>query len=236
MVDYYDGEIRFLDHYVGQTLEWLQASGQLDNTLVVVTADHGEELTEHGLIGHGWSVYDWELHVPFVLYHPVHFAGGQRVSEPVQTVDLFPTILELLGLDRTTVANHLLGRSLQPERVQADPRPFTISERLAPSLRRFERVLPNFDVTPLDRQLRALRLRGPGHKLVWGSDGRHELYDLAKDPGEMENLADRDPERLQMLLDELQTWLDGLDAVSFDQLEQEMDETLAQRLRDLGYI
>ncbi len=236
MVDYYDGEIRFLDHYLGQTLDWLRDNGHLDNTLVVVTADHGEELTEHGLIGHGWSVYDWELHVPFILYHPEYFSGGQRVSEPVQTVDLFPTVLELLGLERGAVSNHLLGHSLQPERVRAESRPFTVSERLAPSLRRFTRMLPHFDVTPLDRQLRALRLRDPQYKLIWGSDGRHELYDLAQDPGEMENLAEREPERLQTLLDQMQSWLDDLDAASFEQMEPEMEEVVVQRLQDLGYL
>jgi arylsulfatase A-like enzyme len=236
MVDYYDGEIRFLDSYMGQMLDWLEAAGHLQNTLVIVIADHGEELTEHGLIGHGWSLYDWILHVPLILYHPDHFAGGQRVSEAVQTLDLFPTILELAGIDRSTIPNAMLGRSLQPDRVRADPRPFTISERLAPSLRRFERVLPQFDTTPMNRQLRALRLGSSGYKLIWGSDGRHELYDLAHDPAETQNLAEREPEQLRTLVDQLQAWMDGLQTAAFDQQQADMDEVVVERLKDLGYL
>jgi arylsulfatase A-like enzyme len=203
---------------------------------VVVTADHGEEICEHNLIGHGWSVYDQLLHVPFVLYHPEHFTGGQRVSEPVQSTDLFPTILELAGIERKSVSNPMLGCSLLPDQVRVNPRNYTISERLAPSLKRFERVLPDFDITPLNRQLRAIRMRGLGYKMIWGSDGRHELYNLAQDPEETENLADREPERLQELNAQLQAWLEGLNVASFDQLHPEMEEELAARLQDLGYL
>lgn len=236
IVDFYDGEISFMDSYIGRMLNSLRAGGHLDNTLVVITADHGEELTEHGLMGHGLSAYENVLHVPLILYHRDHFTGGQRVSEPVQTLDLFPTILELLNINRQTVPNPLAGRSLQPDKVQADPRPFTISERLTPNLRRFQRVCPNYDTTPLNRHLRALRLRADKYKLIWGSDGNHELYNLAQDPNEMKNLASDELDKVQLLEAQVEAWLSAIDAAQFGQRELEMDEVVLERLRDLGYI
>ncbi len=236
MNEYYDGEIRFLDDYLGKALGWLEANGHLEDTIVLVFSDHGEEIGDHGLLGHGWSVYEPELRVPMIIHHPTYFTGGQRITEPVQSVDVFPTVMELAGVDRGTVPNPLFGRSLLPDKVRANPRPFTISERLAPSVRRFERLMPNFDTTRIKRQLRGLRQRGPGYKLIWGSDGKHELYNLAHDPHELTDLAEREPEQLKALLAQLQQWQDSLGAVSFGQLQPEMEEVLKERLKDLGYL
>jgi arylsulfatase A-like enzyme len=236
MVDYYDGEIAFLDHYIGKLLDGLQARGHLDDTLLVITADHGEHLADHGLMGHTLSVYESLAHVPLILYHSDGFAGGQRVGEPVQTLDLFTTILDMLNIDRDAVPNPLPGRSLQPDKVRTEPRSVTVTEYLAPHLRRLQRMCPSFDVTPFDRQLRALRTRDDPHKLIWSSDGRHELYNLAHDPGETENLLDRDLEKAEALLHQLETWLAALEAAEFDQLEPEMEQALVERLQHLGYL
>jgi arylsulfatase A-like enzyme len=158
------------------------------------------------------------------------------VRELVQSVDIFPTVLELVGLERAEVSRQLTGLDLRPDRLALNPRPFAVSERLAPSLKRFERTLPDFDTSAINRQLRALRLRGSGEKVIWGSDGRHEVYDLIADPYESLNLAGRDPERLQILLGLHQSWLDGLELASLGKLEQAIEGELAERLQDLGYL
>jgi arylsulfatase A-like enzyme len=234
MADYYDGEISFMESYIGQVIDSLEKSGQLDNTLVIVTADHGEELMEHGLMGHGFSMYENVIHVPFIVYHRDLFAGGKRISTPVQNVDIFPTLVELAGADRSAVSNNLLGHSLLS--LPADPRPFTISEYLAPNLARFLRVVPNFDVTPFKRQLRALRKSASGDKLIWSSDGQRELYNLRQDPLEKHNLAERYPETVAQLTAELDNWLATVGVYEADQLQPELDAAVAQRLKDLGYI
>lgn len=236
MVDYYDGEVSFLDHSIGMMLDGLEKSGHLENTLIIITADHGEHLGEHHLMGHELSVYEGLLRVPLILYHPEHFAGGERVSEPVQTLDLFPTILNMSHIDRDAVPNHLLGRNLQPDEVRTEPRPFTIAEYLGPNLRRLRRVCTNVDITPFDRQLRALRMHDTQYKLIWSSTGRYELYDLAQDPGETKNLADIEPGRVQKLHRQLDAWLATLDATELNPLEPEMEQTIIERLRDLGYF
>ncbi len=239
MMDFYDGEISFLDHQMGKIFDMMKQGGYLDNTILIILADHGEQLTEHQLIGHGFSVYEDVLHVPFIVHHPEYFSGGERVKEAVQNVDVFPTLIELLNLDKEKIPNHMLGRSLLPEKVRANPRPFTVSERLAPSLKRFRRVVPHFDTTPMERHMRALREvngNGPGYKLIWGSDGRHELFNLAEDLGENENLAERDPEKLQEMLDKLADWMATFEMADFGELETHIDEALTQRLQELGYL
>ena len=236
LVDYYDGEIAFLDHHIGEMLDGLRAGGHLDNTLLVITADHGEHLADHGLMGHTLSVYEGLVHVPLILHHPEFFAGGQRVGETVQTLDLFTTVLELVGIDRSTVPNRVQGFSLRPERVRAEPRSVAISEYLAPHLKRLRRVCPGFDVTPFDRHMRTLRACDGPYKLIWSSDGRHELYDLNQDPGELEDLAHLQPGMARELLGRLEGWLEKVEAAEFDHLEPEMEQVLVDRLRDLGYL
>jgi arylsulfatase A-like enzyme len=236
MTDYYDGEVRFLDSYLGRLFNWMRAGGYLDNTLLVVTADHGEHLGDHKQMGHKLSVYESLLHVPLILYHPKYFAGGQRVSEAVQTLELLPTFLDVAGIDQSAIPYPLKGRSLRPTSIRGNPWPFTISENLAPNLKRFERVSPNFDATPFKRDLRALRDTRNGFKLIWSSDGRHELYNLVRDPQETRDLAAAEPERVRSMIYQLDTWLASVDAAQLEQLEPEMEQVVAQRLQDLGYF
>ena len=95
--DAYDDCIGYLDSQIGKLMDELKSRGLLDNTLVVITSDHGEELGEHGLFGHGRSLYSQELHVPLVILVPGGSAAGRVVSEPVSLRDLPATFVDLLG-------------------------------------------------------------------------------------------------------------------------------------------
>ncbi|HKU41481.1 MAG TPA: sulfatase, partial [Polyangiales bacterium] len=94
----YDGEISYHDHYLGVFIERLKKLGLYDQTVFVVTADHGEEFYDHGSYGHGHSVYQELLHVPFMVRWP-GVVKPQRVSSTVSTVDVSPTILSAAGLE-----------------------------------------------------------------------------------------------------------------------------------------
>jgi arylsulfatase A-like enzyme len=91
----YDGAIAYMDHEVGRLLDSLEKRGALDNTIVVITSDHGEELGEHGLNGHGRSLYRFELHVPLVVRYPSRVPRGARVSKVVTLRDLGATLIDL---------------------------------------------------------------------------------------------------------------------------------------------
>src|SRR5262245_18716299 len=109
MVGRYDGDILFADTVVGKLLARLQAMGLLESTVIVVTADHGEEFYDHENWGHGQSVYNELLHVPLLVRYPAVLPRGARIEEPVMSVDIMPTLLELAGASTTGL---LVGRSL----------------------------------------------------------------------------------------------------------------------------
>ena len=106
----YDGEIRYTDDTLGRMLDVLQEVGHLDDTLVVVTSDHGDEFREHGGKGHMATVYREVVHVPLVMWAGHRLPAG-IVEEPVTLADVAPTVLDLLGVEVSTPFD---GRSLVP--------------------------------------------------------------------------------------------------------------------------
>jgi arylsulfatase A-like enzyme len=215
----YDATIGYGDELMARVLD---AAG---DALVIVTADHGQQLGEHGLIGHFFSVYDALAHVPLLVRHPALPAG--RVERPVQSIDLYPTVLEAAGIDPGQSPAVGLG-------ARSDPRPVLVTEYLEPDLTRFARFR-GFDPTPYDRELRALRC--DGHKYIWSSDGREELYDLAGDPGERTDLAAADPERLLRFRTLHAAWrADTGRQAHLGDTADELEPDVAASLRALGYL
>ena len=98
IVALYDGEIRFTDEELGRLFSALKARGLFENTIIVVTADHGEEFFEHGRIGHAITLYDESLRVPLIVHHPRSIAAGRVLDGQVRLMDIAPTILGLAGL------------------------------------------------------------------------------------------------------------------------------------------
>ena len=107
----YAGEVAFVDSQVGRLVDFLEQRHLLDKTIVVVIGDHGESLGEHGESTHGFFVYRSVLHVPFTIAAPVEGMRGRRVASTVRSVDLTPTLLDLLGVP---MSNAVDGRSLVP--------------------------------------------------------------------------------------------------------------------------
>ena len=109
MIARYDGEIRYLDREIGRLLSALDRRGRLDNTLIVLTGDHGEEFKEHFQLGHGRTLFDEQLRVPLILSGLPEFPAGARRSDLVSPLDLPPTLLELAG---SGGSREFQGRSL----------------------------------------------------------------------------------------------------------------------------
>jgi arylsulfatase A-like enzyme len=173
IVDLYDGSIAWTDRQLGRLFRGLARRGRLPDTVVIVTADHGEEFWDHGRFFHGQSLYDELLHVPLIVHLP-HRGRGRVVDSPVSTVDLLPTIAEAAGLP--DVARD--GRSLVPLVAGA-------AEPEADARTVFATVSYAEPRTP-PRQ--AVRSRDA--KLIHNvEDGTYEVYDLAHDRGERRNLG-----------------------------------------------
>ena len=114
----YDGEIAFVDESFGKLLQAFDAAGVLKDTVVVVVGDHGEGLEQHGELTHASYLYDSTLRVPLLIAAPGRFPGGRRIAQQVGTIDLMPTVLELLGLPRS---HDVQGRSLVPLVIVSQP-------------------------------------------------------------------------------------------------------------------
>jgi arylsulfatase A-like enzyme len=209
--DLYDGEIAYTDRRVAEVISVLRQIGVLDDTIVAVTADHGENLGEHRMLDHKLSVHDTVLHVPLLVRWPSRVPAGGVVEAPVQMHDLFPTLLALAGVpppEGTTIeAVPLPGAGLDaPGRGPDDP---IVGEFVGPPvdwLVILADLFPGRDLGRYDRTLVALR-HGP-LKIHWGSDGRNALYDTAADPGEDRDLAAADPARLLEMEGRVDAWLD----------------------------
>ena len=173
----YDGEVAWSDELVGRLDTALGAAGLRDDTLLLVTADHGEGLDEHDEAVHGFFVYETTLRVPFIARGP-GITPGTRLGVVARTIDVLPTVLELLGLKDATPA--VSGRSLAGALGGAplDDEP-TFAESLTP--------LIHYGWS----DLRAIRDGRWKYILA----PRPELYDLDRDPGERQNLIEQEPAR-----------------------------------------
>jgi arylsulfatase A-like enzyme len=237
LVGDYDGALATIDAAIGALLQTLRQRHLLDNTLVLITSDHGENIGDHGLMSHAYSLHDTLIRVPLLIRYPGGAHGGTRVTQQVQLPDLFPTILDCLELERPDVRQEFQGVSLLETPTHAAER-LAYAEMLAPhpSIQALNRRtgLPADTTWPqYDRALRCLRT--PEAKLIWASDGQHALYDLRQDPGETTNRFTAEPERAQALMEALMAWQPPT-GVPLYAPTPELDPDVRQRLRALGYV
>jgi len=186
----YDGEIAQLDALVGALLDRLEAAGVLDDSVLILTSDHGENFGEHGHFRHIFSLYHDTVRVPLVVVLPDGAHAGERRSDPVALVDLFATILAAGGVALPAADSD--ARDLFAARPSTDAERSIIAEYYFPlqAMSLFAADEAAASDGPLRRYLRRLRsIESDGLRWIWSSDGAHELYDLAADPSETRNLA-----------------------------------------------
>jgi len=192
----YDRCLRYLDDQVGRLFDALSRRAVLDNTLIIVTADHGEHLGEQDLYGHGCSLYRSELHVPLLLFVPSSPAQVQEprvVPEPVSLRNLPATVVDFLGLSKDSP---FPGQSLLPSpgtsRLEPNPGNLTVSEVIAPP-----KADPNQGRSPVNKGSMRSLVMDRWHYIRNG-DGHEELYDFDTDPREEHDLA-TSPEQHEVL-------------------------------------
>ena len=182
--DAYDDCIAYLDAQIGKLIEELDKRGVLENTLIIITSDHGEELGEHGLYGHGRSLYSQELHVPLLIVDPGRGEEGRVIAEPVSLRDLPATVVDLVGVRRDSpFPGNSLARYWKPDVLHRDSSSAVVLSEVA--LRAKVSRNPN----------RAPAWRGPmkslvaqGKSYIRNADGGEELYDILSDPADSHNL------------------------------------------------
>ena len=173
LIQGYDGAIAYLDAHIGAVLDTLNARGELENTIVVISSDHGEEFGEHGRLGHGISLYRTSVQVPLMVLAPRCREKGHRETSPVSLRDLPATVMELLQLGR----HPFPGQSFAP--LVCDPAAERAPHAVFSVLR--EAARPG-SPTLVSVSMDSLRFISAG-------DSLDELYHLDRDPLEQDNLA-----------------------------------------------
>jgi choline-sulfatase len=211
----YDEELLFVDMQLDRLLGGLRERHLLDHTIVFFTADHGEELFDHGGFEHGHTMYQELLHVPFVVWGPGVRAG--RSSAIVSIADIFPTVLEALGLPPV---EGLAGVSLWGALTQGQPLP--------------ERELVAEGIL-YGSEKKAL-VRWPYKTILDMATRSRRLYDLSSDPTEQVDLAPRDPARADALVRDLMDRVRTAVSERGRQQRASPSSEVLQKLRALGYI
>lgn len=228
----YDAEVAMTDALVGKLLEGLRDQGLLDETLLIVTSDHGENIGEHGMIDHLLSMYETTLRIPLIVRYPRRFAPGSVDDTLVSLVDIFPTVLDICGLADEIPKG--IGRSLADAEQPAPTYLVAENDRPLHAVSLMKRAFPEFDTAAIDRRMRMLRTER--YKLIWYEGGDVELYDLVADPDELEDLAATRPELREELTADLRAWMSRRETRARPDSFESQDAEALDQLRALGYV
>ena len=205
----YDGEIAYMDLQIGRLMRKLKESGRWDNTLLIVTADHGESFGEHGEKTHGFFCYDSTTHIPLILSRPLNGRLGSALNHPVRSIDIAPTILKLV---EAKADEPMDGTSL-----------YDLGDRDLYA----EAIIPNetYYCAPVSR------LRKGNFSFYKSSE--LEMYDLEQDPQELINIVSQQP-ALQQIFEESLAIITSKTAKEVEQVQ--LDHEMIELLRSLGYV
>jgi uncharacterized sulfatase len=246
--DLYAAEVAYQDRLLRRLLKDLDKPRTRDNTMVIITSDHGEGLNNHHFVGHSLVAYDDLVRVPLIVRYPQRYPAGKRVSSLVSTRRVFHSVLEATGsqpnggdvgrvladIEGLTLTRGLNGHESQEETVFAEA--YTPDTLLA--------LMENADPTAIDafrcRSMRRAVYEGR-HKLITVGDEPDELFDVIDDPRETNNVLAEHPGKVSRLQDKLNSFVRDAEARRPENWESARkasldDEEISERLRALGYI
>jgi len=215
----YDGEIAFTDEIIGELLEKFDEWGLLKNTLIILTADHGEAFFEHGVSGHSDFIYETTQHVPLIFWCPGLVPENKKIDEQVRLVDIAPTILDILGIEPPVDFD---GVSLVDALIREKK-----MENL-PSYCESYRCYFNFGWS------KVLGLNNGDWKYILSPE--LELYNLIEDPSEFNNIYEDNPDVVFVLDDILMNIIRECEEKSGATTEELLDENTRRNLVSLGYV
>jgi arylsulfatase A-like enzyme/predicted Zn-dependent protease len=219
LIGLYDGEIAFMDSQIGRVLDWLNQNGLRNRTIIAMVGDHGEGLGEHGESTHGYFIYDYAVHVPFILSTPLQSTNGIQIASQVRTIDVYPTLLDASHIHipkevQGTSLWHLISSHGVGEQLYA------YSESMAPSIQ--------YGWSPL------LSLRTPQYQYI--DAPRSEFYDLQKDPEEENDVRSSQTKLADYFQKTLKDVVAKTEAGAPAPSTANLDTETVERLAALGYI
>jgi len=226
MIGLYDGEINFLDFNLGKLFKKLENLNLLDNTIIIITSDHGESIGERSLWDHGHTLYIEQVHVPLIMYSKNILPEGRIVSSLVQTIDILPTVLDILGIP---IPKNISGRSFLPlirNENNARKREYAISEI-------FHDPIFLHDVKLFRRDLKAIRSDEATY--IWSSKGKGEFYLRRKDHYELNNAITQNSKEAEKMAKALAIYMSYLKNITL-RSRPKFDLPTTEKFRALGYL
>jgi arylsulfatase A-like enzyme len=223
----YDGEIAFTDKYCTDLIEQIGRMGLKDDTLIVILSDHGEGLMQHGYIGHNVHIYEEYVRVPMIFIFPGRIKKGAVFTQPVEFVDLVPTILDLLDIKKQNPA--FQGQSLAPTLLLGTE--LDVDRPIY--LHRQQFIAKWMDNIWVKGEKFGVRI-GKWKYIVGDEEGTKELFNLETDPGEKNNLYMDSKKVANSLSDELDQWKQS--HISGSSIAPRIKEDDLKKLKTLGYV
>lgn len=238
LLQLYRSEIEYVDHEVGEIMKKLEKEGLLSKTIVIVTADHGENLVEHWNFGsffrHGFLTYETEIHVPFIISCPGTLPKNRRVSRVASQIDIFPTVTDLVNISPPKVDGISLLTLLFSDRNRVNRYIYSEASQPHINLRREAKHLVWVN------DLNSGSVRKDQYKYTMIPNRQFEgLYNIKEDPletkNDLMNLIKTDPELPIKLRDELEGWRKTAKSGNVDSSFQ-LSEEDREKLESLGYV
>ncbi|MFH0813043.1 MAG: sulfatase [Pseudomonadota bacterium] len=223
--DLFDGEIRFVDYHIGGLREYLSLKGLQEKTVLIVTSDHGEEFGEHGHRYHAKHLHGEVLRVPLIISSPALIPSGLSIPVQVRSIDLVPTILEILGMP---LSEGHQGESLVP----------LLTNVSSPSRTAISQIGGSDEATG---GTELISITTGEYKLIWNKNNdAKELYHLVSDPKELQNIAEPEEGKCHDLQSQLKNLIYTPNEKPFQYKPKpqklSFNEEVLLRLRNLGYI
>jgi len=228
LISLYDGEITYADAEIGRLLKKLEELNLMDDTLIIITSDHGEEFFEHGGLKHGYTLYNEAIKIPLIFMCPSQLPQNIKIDEIVQSLDIVPTVLDIVDIKKPKI---MQGESLLPLIKKKKPkwRNYALSESpfadVKAIITKKWKYIHHFESKPLHPNLNDKYKKGK------------ELYDLEHDPKERVNLYDKKPEVAKKLYLELLDLIPNLEKERLEKAKAiELDKETKEKLKSLGYL
>jgi arylsulfatase A-like enzyme len=240
-ISQYDGEVAFMDHHIGKFIDYLKDVRLYDDTMIIITSDHGEFLGEHSRFGHGRTpLFEPLLQIPLIIKFPGGIRSGEVADEAIQLVDLMAVILSSLDLPIPDVV-------YRPPSLALDHEPHEVISEVYPKISTISEDTSSFEYVSSFRDsifmehlcfLTCTRrvIYVDSYKYILASCGREELYHLDSDPGEENNRAEKDNAIVRQGRLLLENWLAS--TKPYIKVEEDFipDPALRTRLTALGYL
>ncbi len=260
LLDLYAGEVTHMDAQLAEFLAWMEQSGDYDDTVIVLTSDHGEEFNEHGGFWHGVTLYDEQIHVPLIVKLPESRLAGSRVPWQVRQVDVAPTLATLAGAplpelwQGTDLLDERALRALAEKEVGEDAEMSPGDEGDEGEAPQVERLLETSEPGVYPRMDRLVfaetnlesndlsTVRAAGWKIITANEGNprglepREMYAVSADPGEEKNLVGIEVARQNEMESLVVEQIKAATAAGVSGTTAELDDVTLERMRALGYV